>query len=153
MRFIDLQLFLLLFACVAGALVYESPIRFRTLVETRDPWDVAIVGQGYFQVIDSNAGNICYTRTGIIRINHDGFLCLLVGGKEWSTEPQICVPNDWSNFYISGDGEVSVHDQISNTTSLRGKFQLARFQTILAFSDDFAVNNSSDQTGQVTRGG
>ncbi len=151
MRFIDLKLFLLLFACVAGALVYESPVRFRTLVETGDPWDVAIVGQGYFQVTDEDLGNTCYTRTGKLQIGQNGFLCLIVGGKEWPIEPRINYwKPGWTAFRILGDGNVSIHEQEKNSTTLIGQFIIATFTSQSAFSDNFAVNNSSDHTGQPT---
>lgn len=138
MRFIDLKLFLLLFACVAGAVLCESPVRFRALIETRDPWDIAIAGQGYFSVTDPEISDTFYTRTGKLNVNIHGHLCIFADGKEWLTEPCITIPQDWNGIIINKEGHV--HSNQSGSLANIGQFQLAKFQVQPVFENDFAVN-------------
>ncbi len=143
MRFIDLKLFLLLFGCVGGAVLYQSPARFRTLVETRETWDIAVMGQGYLQVTKEFEKEVYYTRRGKLTVNPNGQLCLNHNGQEWLIEPMLTVPGDWTEIYIAGDGAVSVLQPGTSSTLMIGQLQLAKFQAQPVFADDFAVNAAS----------
>lgn len=150
MRFIDLKLILLIFACVGGAVMYESPVRFRTLVETREPWDVAIVGQGYFQVTKEFEKEVYYTRTGKLQVNPNGALCLIKNDQLWFVEPMLTVPADWEEIHISEDGQASVQQTGVSSFVMFGQFQISKFQIQPVFADDFAVNPVSlEKHGQA----
>jgi flagellar basal body rod protein FlgF len=138
MRFVDLKLFLLLFACVGGAVVYESPVRFRTLVESRDQWDLAIAGPGYFEVTDPESAENFYTRSGKLRLNIHGQLCILVEGTEWLLVPGISIPQDARGIVINEEGHILSNQ--SEVLANIGQLQLTKFQPQARFANDFAAN-------------
>lgn len=150
MRFIDLKLFLLLFTCVGAAVSYESPVRFRTLVETREPWDIAIVGEGYLQLFEeySPDGCIKYTRAGKLQIDPNGMLFIPIRGKVYHLEPSITVPHDWKSVRIADDGSVFVTQSGTSSDSNIGQLQLAKFQINNAFADDYIANQQTEKHGQ-----
>lgn len=153
MRFIDLKLFLLLFACVAGAVMYESPVRFRTLVETREPWDIAIAGEGYFQLIEEYSPDGCvrYTRSGKLQIDQNGMLYFPIHRKVYHLEPSITVPNDWKSVRIADDGSVYVVQPGASSELTVGQIQLAKFQINHAFADDYIANLRTERHGLPTQ--
>jgi len=150
--FIDLKLFLLLCACVGGAVMYESCQSKQVLVETGNPWDVAIVGQGYFQIIDAELGEFRFTRTGKLRRGENEMLSIRVAGKNWHVEPSMnYFTAGWKDFRIARDGTVSIQEQAKNEPTLIGQFMIATFDSVNPFEDDFAINRMTDLTGQSSQ--
>jgi flagellar basal-body rod protein FlgG len=84
--------------------------------------DVAIMGEGFFQVSLPN-GDIGYTRDGSLQINANGELVTTTG---YILEPAITIPVDATSIDIGKDGSVNVTDS-SGTQSVVGTLQLARF--------------------------
>ena len=92
------------------------------LQNTSRPLDVAIAGEGFFQVTLPN-GDMRYTRDGALQINGNGELVTTDG---YAIEPAISIPIDAVSVTIEKDGGVNITDA-SGTQSVLGTIQLARF--------------------------
>ncbi len=101
------------------------------LQNTSNPFDVAIGGLGFLQVVMPN-GDIKYTRDGALQINANGQLVTTNG---YAIEPTISVPIDASSISIEKDGGVNVTDS-SGTQSVAGNIQLARFPNPAGLSSE-----------------
>jgi flagellar basal-body rod protein FlgG len=73
------------------------------LIKTANPFDVAINGRGFFQVLKPD-GTIGYTRDGSFQINSQGQL-VTSGGL--LLQPAITIPKNSSSVHIGTDGVVS----------------------------------------------
>jgi flagellar basal-body rod protein FlgG len=91
--------------------------------ETGNVLDVAIQGQGFFQIAMPN-GDIRYTRDGSFRQNSTG---QLVTADGFLLQPSIAIPNDAQGITIGVDGTVSVTTPGSATATPVGTISLARF--------------------------
>lgn len=85
--------------------------------------DVAIEGQGFFQVT-LPGGGVRYTRDGALRVNANGNLVTSTG---YTLEPAITIPADARSIAIGEDGTVSVFTASSNAPSVVGQITLAKF--------------------------
>ena len=94
-----------------------------SLEPTQRPLDVAIDGEGFFQVELPN-GNIGYTRDGSFQISDEG---TLVTSQGFTVVPGIRLPSDASQVSISRNGVVSVIRGSSGESSELGRIELARF--------------------------
>ncbi len=94
--------------------------------------DLAIEGDGFFQV-SMPSGETRYTRDGTFRINADG---TMVTSSGYALEPAISIPADWQSISIGKDGTVSVIAGSSNTPSVVGTINLARFANPSGLSSD-----------------
>lgn len=90
---------------------------------TNGKWDVAITGDGFFQVRLPDQ-TTAYTRDGSFKVNADG---ILVTSNGYPVEPQIQVPENSTNPTVGADGKVSVQLQGQNTSTEIGQFQTAVF--------------------------
>src|SRR5690606_8031063 len=94
------------------------------LEQTNRPLDLAIEGEGFFQVELPN-GTIGYTRDGSFTISDEGRL-VTQGG--YSVVPGIDIPDDASSIAISRTGIVTVQvDGDATRTEEVGRIELARF--------------------------
>jgi flagellar basal-body rod protein FlgG len=93
------------------------------LENTDNPMDVAIQGDGFFQVRGGD-GSTYYTRDGSFRIDSSGNF---VNSSGMLLEPSITIPSDAESIQIGRDGTVSVKQPGSATPSQIGQIQLARF--------------------------
>jgi len=91
---------------------------------TSNPLDVAIEGDGFFQITLPN-GDTAYTRAGAFKLNDAGEL---VTSDGYQVTPTITIPNDTIGITISTDGIVSVKQPGSTAATQVGQMQLARFQ-------------------------
>jgi flagellar basal-body rod protein FlgG len=94
-----------------------------SLESTDNPLDMAIEGDGFFQVIQEN-GEVAFTRAGVF--NRDS-LGNVVTPDGLPLEPAITIPDDAVNITISKTGVVSVLTGGSSTPTQVGQVQLARF--------------------------
>jgi flagellar basal-body rod protein FlgG len=94
-----------------------------SLAATGNALDMAIEGEGFFQVIREN-GEIGYTRTGIFHRDSSG---TVVTSEGLPLEPSITIPEDATNISISKIGVVSVLTSGSAIPTQVGQVQLARF--------------------------
>lgn len=88
---------------------------------TRNPFDLAIQGDGFFQVLLPD-GMTAYTRAGNFTANENG---QLVTPDGYMLQPQITIPAEAEAITIEADGTVSALQQ-GQTTTL-GNIQIATF--------------------------
>lgn len=90
---------------------------------TDNPLDIAIEGDGFFQVTMPD-GRIGYTRTGSFSISAEG---QLVTAEGLPLQPEIQVPEGAQSITIGGDGTVSVQLPGQSETTELGRIETARF--------------------------
>jgi flagellar basal-body rod protein FlgG len=92
-------------------------------VQTGNPLDLAIVGNGFFQVRMPN-GEIAYTRSGNFHTDSTGALVTADGNP---LEPAITIPAGATSITIGTDGTVSVTQAGQTAAQQVGTIQLAGF--------------------------
>ncbi len=125
-----------------------------SLINTEGKLDVAIVGDGFFQVDD--AGVTQYTRDGSFKMNAEGSLVLMTGGRGRLMVPNITIPQDAEEVVISPTGQVSV--RVTGQTQLTevGAIETARFinpQGLLAKGDNVFEATAASGDPQVGQPG
>jgi flagellar basal-body rod protein FlgG len=93
-----------------------------SLEQTSKELDVAIRGEGFFQ-IDLPDGTTAFTRDGSFERDADGQLVTVDG---YTVNPGITIPETAQDITISNTGTVQGVDQTGTTVQL-GQLQLARF--------------------------
>ena len=93
------------------------------LQETGNPLDMAIQGDGYFQVLLPD-GRTGYTRDGNFNRSDDG---TIVTADGYQLQPQIQIPENTTNLTIAADGTVSATQAGETGSTELGKIELARF--------------------------
>jgi flagellar basal-body rod protein FlgG len=91
--------------------------------QTGSDYDVAIDGQGYFQ-ITLPSGEIGYTRAGNFSLSGEG---QLVTEDGYAVEPAITIPQDAIDVVISKTGQVQVISDGSPEAAVVGQLELATF--------------------------
>jgi len=95
-----------------------------TLQRTENPLDMAINGQGFFQ-IQMPDGTLAYTRDGAFQRDSTG---QIVTSSGYPLSPAITIPQDAISVTISRDGIVSVTQAGNTATPVQiGNIQLATF--------------------------
>jgi len=94
-----------------------------SLQATSNPLDLAIQGDGYFQILMPD-GRTGYTRDGNFNRSSDG---TIVTADGFQLQPQIQVPENTTNLTIAADGTVSASVAGSAEPTELGKIELARF--------------------------
>jgi flagellar basal-body rod protein FlgG len=95
------------------------------LLKTDRPLDVAIVGDGFFQIQDGV--QILYTRAGTFSLNNEGQIVLTSAERGRLLEPSITVPSDATIIQISAEGVFSVRQAGQLGLTQIGQCGLARF--------------------------
>jgi flagellar basal-body rod protein FlgG len=95
------------------------------LRKTGRPLDLAIVGEGFFQI--RNGDEIVYTRAGVFARNERGELALVGAERRWLLEPAITILHDAEKIVISADGHVSVRRPGETSLTEVGQIRLAKF--------------------------
>lgn len=93
------------------------------LQQTGNWKDVAIQGQGFFQVLRPD-GSIAYTRDGSFQIDVEG---QLVTSSGYHIEPAISIPPNAQSVTIGRDGVVTITQPDSPAPAQVGTLQLATF--------------------------
>ncbi|HEY4352000.1 MAG TPA: flagellar basal-body rod protein FlgG [Paraburkholderia sp.] len=93
------------------------------LTQTGNSKDVAINGNGFFQV-QMPDGTIAYSRDGSFQTDQQG---RLVTSSGFPLQPAITVPQNATNLTIGQDGTVSITQGNSTNTVNIGSIQLATF--------------------------
>ena len=93
------------------------------LTNTGNTYDLAIDGQGYFQV-QLPSGDLAYTRAGSFQLSDQGELVTTDG---YLVQPNITIPQGATSVTVSKTGEVQV--KIDGQTDLQtvGQLELATF--------------------------
>lgn len=109
-------------ARVAGITKVFTP---GALVNTQNPFDVAIEGEGFFQVT-LPSGELRYTRDGALRLNAQGNL---VTSDGFLISPQVTIPTQAVSVSVGSDGTISVQNAGAlNASTVLGQLTLVRFQ-------------------------
>lgn len=93
------------------------------LTQTNNPLNLAIQGNGYFQVL-MPSGQIAYTRDGTFQLNQNG---QLVTANGYQVLPSVTVPSGATSVTIGNDGTISVTTPGSQNATQIGQVQLANF--------------------------
>jgi flagellar basal-body rod protein FlgG len=99
------------------------------LQNTARPLDIAITGDGFFQV--TVGSETMYTRDGSLQLNANGELVTMSG---YIIEPAISIPADAISVDIGQNGGVNV--TTPSGTSVIGTIQLARFANSSGLSSE-----------------
>ncbi|CAG2157441.1 flagellar basal-body rod protein FlgG [Cupriavidus numazuensis] len=91
--------------------------------QTGNSKDVAIIGQGFFQVAMPD-GTTAYTRDGSFQVDQNG---QLVTSSGFVIQPAITIPANSTALTIGRDGTVSVTQPGSSNNVQVGQLQLATF--------------------------
>jgi len=94
-----------------------------SLQTTDNALDLAIEGQGFFQVSLPD-GSLGYTRTGSFSVNQDGEL---VTPQGYSVEPAITIPEGATSVTVGRDGIVSAQQSGQTAPTQVGNLQLVNF--------------------------
>jgi flagellar basal-body rod protein FlgG len=95
-----------------------------SLEQTDRPLDLAIDGEGYFQVQMPNGDN-AYTRDGSLQVSYQGVLTTSEG---YAIQPPIKVPQNTTSIVISATGIVTAQGVGGSGKDQEiGRIQLARF--------------------------
>ena len=92
------------------------------MINTQSPLDLAISGDGYFQIAKGD-GSLAYTRDGGFKISATGQLVTSSGAL---LQPAITIPNTASSVTIGRDGTVSI-ELTTGGAQVLGQIQIARF--------------------------
>jgi flagellar basal-body rod protein FlgG len=119
-----------------------------SLQTTGSQLDVAIQGQGFFQLTDPTSGNILYTRAGTFSVNADGQVAYSSANIGYLLQPSITIPQDAQQIVIGPDGKVSVLQANQTKMTQVGTIELATFinpQGLLKLGNNLYSN--SDASG------
>ena len=94
-----------------------------TLIQTDNNLDVAIEGDGFFQVTQAD-GTTAYTRDGSFKRDANGSM---VTSDGLFLQPQVTIPANASSVAIGSDGTVTAQVPGSNVPQQLGQIQLVRF--------------------------
>ncbi len=118
------------------------------IVQTNNSFDVAIQGNGFFQVTHPD-GSIVYTRDGSFGMDSTG---QLVTQNGYRIEPAITVPANTLSVTIGSDGTVSALVAGSTAPTQIGNITLARFTNptgLEAIGDNLYRETASSGAPQV----
>jgi len=93
------------------------------LTQTDNPLDLAITGNGFFQVLLPDS-RVAYTRDGNLEISPDG---TIVNANGYPLEPDLRIPPETEQIIISSQGIVSVLVQGQSQPEEIGQLELTRF--------------------------
>ncbi len=94
-----------------------------SLTQTSSPLDLAVDGEGFFQVLDAE-GSPRYTRDGSFQLDGEGRLTTARGNL---LEPQITVPANARDIQISSSGAVSAVLEGESEATEIGKIETVSF--------------------------
>jgi flagellar basal-body rod protein FlgG len=93
------------------------------LQQTENAKDLAINGEGFFQVLLPD-GSTAYTRDGSFQVDNQG---QMVTASGYTIQPAITIPANAQSITVGRDGTVSVTLPNSTSTTQIGTIQLATF--------------------------
>ena len=96
-----------------------------SLKKTGGRFDLAIVGDGFFQIQDGC--EVLYTRSGSFTLDAEGRLVLVNSRRSLLLEPTVTLPADSTAVRIAAAGVVSIHRGDGEKAERFGQIELARF--------------------------
>lgn len=130
------------------------------LTNTSNIWDLAIDGQGFFQVKSPN-GEMAFTRAGMFQLDAEG---LLVNKQGYALEPELKIPLEAGEILIKGNGEITAMIDgeqqgigqivLANFTNIDGLEQIgdSLFLETLASGEAYTGAPDADDFGKVHSG-
>ena len=94
-----------------------------SLVQTGKDYDVAIRGEGFFQITLPD-GRTAYSRDGSFELDSQGRIVTAQGNP---VQPAITIPQNASGLTVNSQGQVSVTVPGSTTSQIIGQIQLTKF--------------------------
>ena len=120
-----------------------------TLQQTGNSLDLAIEGQGFFAVTQTN-GMLAYTRAGSLQLDSQGRITTPDG---LPLEPPITVPSTATSVSIASDGTVTVVQPGSTASTKLGQIQLTVFPNPNGLaSNGQNLYTPTDASGQAISG-
>ncbi len=119
-----------------------------SLNNTGNSLDLAIQGQGFFQVLLPD-GTLGYTRDGSLQVNAQG---QVVTANGYAIQPAITIPTGAQSITIGSDGVVSVQLAGAATPTTVGTLQLANFINPAGLQDsggNVAIESASSGAAQT----
>ena len=126
-----------------------------SLQQTGNQLDVAIQGQGFFQIRDPS-GTILYSRAGNFSRNSNGQIVVGSANIGRLLEPAMTIPNDAMNISISPAGVVAYQTATSQTLSPVGTIQMVNFlnpQGLLKIGENLYQETEASGTPQTAAPG
>jgi flagellar basal-body rod protein FlgG len=115
------------------------------LQKTDNPLDIAVNGQGFFQVLLPD-GTTAYTRDGSFHVDAQG---ALVTSSGFHVQPAITIPANSLSVTVARDGIISVTRSGSATPTQAGQLQLVNFVNpagLQALGENLYVETASSGT-------
>ncbi|MBN2058459.1 MAG: flagellar basal-body rod protein FlgG [Candidatus Saganbacteria bacterium] len=134
-----------------GVRVASTPKDFTqgTIEVTNNPLDIAVQGEGFFQVRLAD-GTQAYTRAGNFHIDNDGNL---TDPNGHIVEPALIFPQGTTAVVIQNDGTVLVSIDNSTQYSQIGQINLARFTNPAGLKSlGQNIYQATEASGQATLG-
>jgi flagellar basal-body rod protein FlgG len=100
--------------------------------QTGNTYDLAIQGQGFFQVMQTN-GQIAYTRNGNFHLDSQGNIVTANGDP---LQPAITVPSNALSVHIGADGTITVTQPGQTQAQQIGQIQIVTFPNPGGLSSD-----------------
>jgi flagellar basal-body rod protein FlgG len=119
-----------------------------TISQTGNPLDLAIQGDGYFQIARPD-GTIAYTRAGNFQRSPEG---KIVTSDGQPLQPEIQIPDNAESVTIGTDGTVTASLAGQTEPSQIGKIDIARFINpagLQAIGDNLYAETAASGTAQV----
>ena len=123
-----------------------------TLSNTGNALDVALDGDGYFQV-ELPGGQLAYTRAGNFTRSSEGELVTVQG---YRVQPGIVIPEDAMEISIAPDGTVSATTSGGGDPTELGQLQVASFTNpagLQAIGDNFLQETAASGQAQLGAAG
>jgi flagellar basal-body rod protein FlgG len=121
--------------------------------QTGQPLDLAIEGQGFFQVQDAASGQILFTRAGNFALNANYQMVMGSAQTGRLIEPQITFPQDTTGISITADGQVLAQTATQTQMQVVGQLQTVLFanpEGLLKLGEN--LYSQTDSSGQPTPG-
>ncbi|MCB9996503.1 MAG: flagellar basal-body rod protein FlgG [Rhodospirillales bacterium] len=119
---------------------------------TENPLDLAITGDGFFQIQMPN-GETAYTRSGVFQVNENGEIVNTLG---FLMDPNITVPADAEAVEINENGEVFAEIAGQVDLTALGQIQLATFVNpagLEAIGDNLFLETTASGAAQINNPG
>lgn len=130
----------------------QTDFRQGSFVDTGNPLDVAIVGDGFFQVEDVDGSNV-YTRAGNFSLNSEGALVLGSASVGRRVLPNITIPEGASDLTVSSNGRVTYRLGDDPNAQEAGQLQLATFvnpEGLLKLGENLYAETEASGAAQET---
>jgi len=118
------------------------------LTLTENSLDVAINGEGYFQVT-LPSGETAFTRSGAFQLSPTGEIVTVDG---FTVQPGVTIPNNAIDITINASGQVEVKVDGTVTPTVAGQLQLAVFPNeagLLAIGDNLFLESPASGTAST----